>query len=107
VALKIPYVYDFITVAQVASKTKSMEQNPSWEGNNISSASQDTPGILWKNNVHYRVHLSSPLTLSWTRQFQSTPSHHISLRSILILLSMYVFWLASLLHVSPPKTCMN
>jgi hypothetical protein len=29
VALKIPYVYDFITVAQVASKTKSMEQNPS------------------------------------------------------------------------------
>jgi hypothetical protein len=43
------------------------------------------PAILWNPKVHNRVHKSLHWSLSWAISIQSTPSHLISLRSILIL----------------------
>ena len=36
-----------------------MEQSPSWEANS-STASQETPHILWNPNIYYRIHKSPP-----------------------------------------------
>ena len=60
----------------------SMEQN-NWKDSN-SLAGQVLP-ISWNLKVHYRVHNSPPLVLSRARCIQSTPSHSVSLRPILIL----------------------
>jgi hypothetical protein len=49
------------------------------------AAIQELPSILWNPKVHYSVHKSPPLSLSWPRSIQSIPSHRIYLRSILIL----------------------
>jgi hypothetical protein len=61
-----------------------MEQSPSWQAN-IHSAIQEIPRLLWKPTVHYLIHNSPPLIRTWARWIQSTPSHPISLRSIIIL----------------------
>jgi hypothetical protein len=44
--------------------TSFMEQGPFW-GTDSRSASKEFLGILWKLNVHYRVHKRPPLDLSW------------------------------------------
>jgi hypothetical protein len=61
-----------------------MEQSLSWEANSHSS-SQEIPHLLCNPKVHYRVHKGSPLVPVLSQMIQSTPSHRISLKSILIL----------------------
>jgi len=63
-----------------------MEQSPSWEADSH-SASQETHRPLLKSKVHYRVHNSPQLVPILSQMIQSTPSHSVSLRSILILSS--------------------
>jgi hypothetical protein len=49
------------------------------------AATQELPNILWNPKVHYRVHKSPSLVLSWAKSIQSIPPHPISLRDISIL----------------------
>jgi hypothetical protein len=69
--------------------TNPIEQSTSWEAS-CHSASQEIPGLLWNPRVHYRVH-KSPHAVPILSQMQgcnnSTPSHTVSLRSILMLSS--------------------
>jgi hypothetical protein len=37
-----------------------MEKSPSWEADSH-LGSQEIPGLLWKQKVHYRVHMSLPV----------------------------------------------
>jgi hypothetical protein len=64
--------------------TNSMELGSSWEANNCLTT-QEIPklyGSWWFITVFTRTH---HWLLSWARQTQSTPCHHISLTSILTL----------------------
>jgi len=72
--------------------TDSIEQS-SWEINSY-SARQEIPCLLWTPKVHYHVPRAHHWSLFWARWKQSTPSHPISLRPILIL---------SYLHLSLPN----
>jgi len=49
------------------------------------SASQDIPCHFWNTKVHYRVPRARHWSLSWAKCILSTTSHHISVRSIIIL----------------------
>jgi hypothetical protein len=49
------------------------------------SDSQEFPSLLWNPKVHYHVHKKLVVVLSWVRCIQSTPSHPVSLRFILML----------------------
>jgi hypothetical protein len=76
-----------------------MEPSPSWGAANR-AATQELPSILWSPDVQYRAHKSSALVRATL--IQSTPSHPISLSSILIvsthlrlgLPSSLFFWLS-------------
>ena len=63
-----------------------MEQSHSAEAI-LFSTSQENPRILWNPEVHYRIHSSRPLYLSWAKSIQSMLSHPTSWRPILILSS--------------------
>jgi hypothetical protein len=62
--------------------TNFMELRPSWEAASR-SATHEFSNILCNPKAHYGVHKSPPLA----PVLQSIPTHHISLRSILILSS--------------------
>jgi hypothetical protein len=67
-----------------------MELSHSWEAASF-EFTQEFPNILWNPKVHHRVHKSAPLVLSRASLVQSIPPHPISLRSILLLSTSYVF----------------
>jgi hypothetical protein len=76
-------IYLFIYLTKICELNISMKQNPSSEAN-IHSASQEIPrfyGIRKFITVFTKARYWS---LSLARLIQSTPSHRISLRSILI-----------------------
>jgi hypothetical protein len=62
------------------------EHSPS-SGNNSRSGVQEISRLLWNPNIHYCVHKSIGWFPSRIRLIYSTTSHHISLRSTLILSS--------------------
>jgi len=59
-----------------------MEQSP-LEANSH-SATQEIPRLLSNTKVHYRVHDSPPLVLSWARWIQSTLSRFPKIHSNII-----------------------
>jgi len=87
--------------------TNSMEQNPS-EANSHSASQKFLASYgTWRFITMFtRAH---HLSLSWARWIQSTTSHTISLRSILILSSdpCLGFLSCSSLYIFQPKYCMH
>ena len=81
--------------------THSMEQSPSWQAKR-SSASHETPHILWNRKIHHRIHKSPPPVpiLSQINPVHSPPPHSTFLISILILSSHLRLGLPSCLR--PP-----
>ena len=63
-----------------------MVQNHSWDANRF-AVSQEIPHTLGNPKVHYRIHKSRHLSISWASSIQSIPPHPTSWRSILILSS--------------------
>jgi len=53
-----------------------VDRGSSWKAN-ISLASQEFPPILWKPEVHYRVHNSLPLFTIMSQMNPSKSSHYI------------------------------
>ena len=60
--------------------TYSMVQSPSWEANWF-AASQEIPGILWNQKVHYRTHKRPPPvpTLCQPNSVHIPTSHHLEI----------------------------
>jgi len=95
--------------------TNSTEQGPSWKTNSH-SAIKEIIHHLQNPKVHYCVCKSPPLFSVYIRWLQSTPSHPISLRSILILpyhlcldlpsgSSLQAFWAKFCMHFSSLPMC--
>jgi hypothetical protein len=70
-------------VLQSTHSHSLMELSLSWEAVNC-VATQELLSVLCNPTVHYSVHKSPPVVLSWARPIQPIPSHPISLRYILI-----------------------
>jgi hypothetical protein len=89
--------------------TNSIEQIPSWDANRP-SANRQIPCVLWKSEVHRRIHNSfpHPPILIPNNPFHAPLSHFTASRSILLSSSHLHSGRPSGLfsNVSPPKPCM-
>ena len=72
-------------VAKLHISKTSNELSPSWEANR-SSASQETPRILWNPNVHHHIHHIPPTVriLIQINQLHALPSHFLEIKLISI-----------------------
>jgi hypothetical protein len=93
--------------------TNSMEHSPSWEANR-SSATQESPRILWNPKVHYRIHKSLSITCPYPESDLSSscppslPQSHFSKIHFIIILSSTpgsIMWSPSFRcpHLSSPS----
>ena len=75
-----------ITLLLTHSLTHSIQQSPYSEANRF-SASQEIPHVLWKPNVHYRIHKCPPpfLILSQLDPVHTTTSHFLKIHLCIIL----------------------
>ena len=85
-----------------------MQHSPSWRANS-STACQEIPHILWNPKVQYCIYKRLPPVPVQSHIDPVHASHCISLRSILVLSSIFghVFPVVSFPQASPPKLCMH
>jgi hypothetical protein len=71
-----------------------MEQSPSLEANR-SAASQESPRILWKRKVYYRIykHPSPVPSMSRINPLHASPSHFLQIHFNIILQVPYIKYL--------------
>ena len=89
-------------VRVLCTLTESMQQTP-WEAHK-SSTNQEVSRVLWNPTIHNRVHNSWLFFMSWASWIELTPSHPISLISLLILPFHICLGLPSALFSSGPPT---
>ena len=85
-----------------------MEQSPSLESHRF-SASQEIPRILWKPNVHYRIHKCPPPVpvMSHTDPAHTPTPYFLKIHLNIIVPSTLGSKVVSFPQVSPPKPCIH